>query len=165
MQVATAHRRDQRAKRLECNVAAVMTPMIVYELFCTEQHRFEGWFASADDYERQRGDALLTCPVCGDAGIEKLPAAKIGGFAEEAPKRAESRTQVAPPLAAVLQKIMAQTEDVGRQFPEEARRIHYEEAPKRAIRGVATAEETAALLEEGIDVLPLPGVRRSEDLN
>ncbi|HLU76568.1 MAG TPA: DUF1178 family protein [Burkholderiales bacterium] len=141
--------------------------MIVYELVCPHQHRFEGWFGSIADFENQRTGGLLSCPVCGDPGVEKLPSARIGGFAAEEAKEGTAVPSAAvsaqDTLAQLLETIMANTDDVGRQFPEEARRIHYEEAPRRAIRGIATVEETRELLDEGIDVLPLP--RRREDLN
>jgi hypothetical protein len=59
-------------------------------------------------------------------------------------------------LASFLEHVLANTEDVGRRFPEEARKIHYEEAPRRAIRGIATREETQDLTDEGVPVVPLP---------
>lgn len=145
--------------------------MIVFDLVCAHEHRFEGWFASADDFEQQRKDGLLSCPVCADGVIEKLPSARIGGFAEPAPAAgAVSKpatgdvAERSMNLARLLEVVLTHTEDVGEQFAEEARRMHYAEAPERAIRGVATRDETEALLDEGIPVLPLPLPRR-EDLN
>lgn len=138
--------------------------MIVFELACTRQHRFEGWFASAEDFDRQCQEGLLSCPVCADPKIEKLPSARIGGFAAPAPAATEPAAEVNARmrLSELRDAIIAHTEDVGRRFPEEARRMHYDEAPKRAIRGTATSNETQELIEEGIDVLPLPG---RDDLN
>lgn len=106
--------------------------------------------------------------MCGDANVEKLPSARIGGFAAaEKPQANEqpvASAQAAPSgLAQFIDAIIANTDDVGRRFVEEARRMHYDEAPKRAIRGLATADETRELLDEGIAVLPLP--LRREDLN
>jgi hypothetical protein len=139
--------------------------MIVFELICHEAHRFEGWFASAEEYERQEGASLLSCPVCGSPGVRRLPSAKIRKPAnppastpsQAAPASAESASkskEVA--LASFLEHVLANTEDVGRRFPEEARKIHYEEAPRRAIRGIATREETQELTDEGVPVVPLP---------
>ena len=132
--------------------------MIVFELICAERHRFEGWFASAEDFERQKGKGLLSCPACGDASIEKLLTAKIGRTDPVVPE--ESKPAAAPNLPEKLREmvdaILLNTEDVGREFPEEARRIYRKEVRQRSIRGVATGEETRDLLEEGIAVMPLP---------
>ncbi|HEY8507560.1 MAG: DUF1178 family protein [Burkholderiales bacterium] len=140
--------------------------MIVYELVCTQQHRFEGWFASAEDFERQRKCGMLSCPVCADPDIAKLPSARIGGFAQPEPSEqqqaAPSALEFHKQVAQLLEAIIANTDDVGRRFAEEARRIHYEEAPRRPIRGVATLSETRELIEEGIAVLPLPIPPREE---
>lgn len=140
--------------------------MIIFELGCVSGHRFEGWFGSSEDFHGQRDRGLLECPVCGSHEVARIPHAKIA-VAEPAapapPRREPPAPQPQPSpaerfqaVAAFVQQVMAQTEDVGRQFPEEARRIHHEEAPNRAIRGVASPQETRELLEEGISVLPLP---------
>lgn len=141
--------------------------MIVFELICAANHRFEGWFASGEDFEQQRHGGLLTCPVCSTDRVAKLPTAKLGRSASAKaaePARQEAKVQVAAPtsaqlgaaVAAFIDVILQATEDVGRAFPAEARRIHREEAPRRGIRGTATREETEALLEEGIAILSLP---------
>jgi hypothetical protein len=140
--------------------------MIVYELICADEHRFEGWFASAEAFERQRDSRLVACPVCSSAAIEKLPSARIRRGAQPAP---EERVPAVPApkqppvaqratmtLASFIDHVLQNTEDVGARFPEEARKIHYEEAPRRGIRGVASPEDAEALAEEGIAVLPLP---------
>jgi hypothetical protein len=80
--------------------------------------------------------------------------------APTAPAKARSTTEVT--LATVVREILARTEDVGRRFPEEARRIHYEEVPPRPIRGVATAQEAQDLADEGIPVVSLPIPPRGE---
>ena len=137
--------------------------MIVFELVCPDSHRFEGWFASAEDFDHQKAHGLLSCPVCADSDVKKLLTAKIGGKAEVA--EAPSKEGVKAPQAGrarprdmneMIDLILLNTENVGEQFPEEARRIHRKETPQRNIRGVATAEETAELLEEGVAVMPLP---------
>ena len=134
--------------------------MIVFELICADRHRFEGWFASPDDFEGQKARGLLSCPVCSDSGIEKLLTAKIGR-PEAEPSRENAQASVAPAgrsrkLHEFIDAILLNTENVGEDFPAEARRIHYKEIPQRNIRGVASGEETRELLEEGIAVMPLP---------
>ncbi len=160
--------------------------MKVLDLQCALGHRFEGWFGSQDDYDAQCAQSLLTCPVCGGSEITKMlsaPRLNLGHGA--APEVAPSANLPAPPgappsavispapavsqppdaatlqhmQAAVMkmvQHVMANTEDVGSKFAEEARKIHYGESQERHIRGQATRAETDALIEEGIDVLPLP---------
>ncbi|MGA0569414.1 DUF1178 family protein [Variovorax sp. VNK109] len=145
--------------------------MKVLNLHCTSGHAFEGWFASEDDFQSQHARGLVTCPMCGDAGITKgLSAPRLnlrGGRAEAqghvaASDDARQEVMAAPPdpkLQAAwfkaVRELMAKTEDVGERFADEARRMHYGEAEERNIRGQATAGETRELLEEGISVLPL----------
>ncbi len=143
--------------------------MIVFELICAGDHRFEGWFGSSEDFEAQRGRGLLVCPVCGSDQVRKLPAAKIrragagagtGESAVSTGEPADGKTEVT--LAAFIDHILRTTEDVGRRFAQEARKIHHQEAPSRGIRGVATRDEAEALTEEGIAVFPLPIPPRSD---
>ena len=141
--------------------------MKVLNLQCSHGHAFEGWFASHDDFESQRERGLLTCPVCNDAEVSKMPSApRLNLGAQHAPEpaaQAETRelAQVTPQhLQAAWMKmvrhVMAHTEDVGPKFAEEARKIHHGETAHRNIRGQASREETEALLDEGIEILPLP---------
>ena len=145
--------------------------MKVLDLHCAHTHSFEGWFASEDDFQDQLARGLLECPVCGDNAIAKLPSAprlNLSSGAEPEQSRAvtppASQGDVAslPPAAMqaawlhMVRQVMAQTEDVGERFAEEARRIHYGEADERAIRGQATRAQTEELLDEGIAVVPLP---------
>ncbi len=137
--------------------------MIVYELACTNEHRFEGWFASADDYARQRETSLLRCPLCDDADIERRPSAnvQVGRAVVPAAERGDKSAPVIGGEAEalkLLRRLVEQTENVGAAFPEEARKIHYEEAPQRAIRGQASREESEALREEGIEFMSLPNL-------
>jgi hypothetical protein len=149
--------------------------MIVYDLICAQQHRFEGWFASADDFTRQRERTLIRCPLCDDAAIERRPSANVQvGHATAPAEPAEDRKEVDRKEVAVaggdghvlklMRRLIAETENVGRAFPEEARKIHYEEAPKRGIRGQATHEEAEELRDEGIDFMSLPNAL-TRDLN
>ncbi len=143
--------------------------MIVYNLSCTNEHRFEGWFASADEFERQQNEKLLNCPLCGSDNISLLPHASYvsTGSAEPAaqPEASAPRPKGVPRtyanlgeelLVNLIDKVIENTEDVGRAFPEEARKIHYKEAPERHIRGSASSKEVDALREEGIEVVALP---------
>ena len=137
--------------------------MIVYELACAQEHCFEGWFASADDYAHQRKRSLVRCPLCDDAAIERRPSAnvQVGRALAPATERpvelpAEAATGAQAQVLKVLRKMVEDSEDVGAAFSEEARKIHYEEAPQRSIRGRATPEESDALREEGIDFVSLP---------
>lgn len=124
--------------------------MKVLDLQCSHGHVFEGWFASHDDYESQRERGLLTCPVCEDAQVNKMLSAPRLNLAQTPPQ------QIQAAMLKMVRHVMANTEDVGTQFAEEARKIHYGERAERNIRGQATREETEALLDEGIDVVPLP---------
>jgi hypothetical protein len=140
--------------------------MKVLNLQCSHAHGFEGWFASEDDFQGQLARGLVECPLCGDAQVTKLPSAprlNLGAAAPEAPKEAPKQEVMSAPNAQLqaawmqlVKQVMANTEDVGERFAEEARKIHYGETEDRGIRGQATKEETQALLEEGIGVLPLP---------
>ena len=134
--------------------------MKVLNLRCGHDHRFEGWFASDDEMHSQLGDGRLACPLCGDTAISRLPSAPhvmVAGTPQPAPPRetvpAEQTRQ-----AAVLQRlrqVIANTDDVGERFADEARRIHYGEAEERAIRGQATPGEVRALIDEGIEIIAL----------
>lgn len=148
--------------------------MIVFELQCGQRHRFEGWFASAEAFERQHAAGEIGCPVCADPTILKVPSARIqrakGAASDRVPPAttessghpAKSQVAAKPApgqqmtLAAFIDHVLVNSEDVGERFAEEARRIHRDEAPRRSIRGQSTPEETEALLEEGVPVFPLP---------
>jgi hypothetical protein len=144
--------------------------MKVLDLRCANGHRFEGWFASDDDFIEQNGRRLIECPLCADRGIGRLPSAprlNLSGARapEEAPAPAQPAATPADLQAAWLgavRQMLASTEDVGERFAEEARRIHYGETPSRGIRGEATPEERVALHEEGIEVVAIPVPRALE---
>jgi hypothetical protein len=125
--------------------------VIVLNLLCDQGHRFEGWFASGEAFRDQSQRHLVHCPQCQTSGVSQLPSA---------PHVKRGATDVTIPAMAQLHEALVsmarKAENVGERFPEEARRIHYDEAPARSIRGVATADETRELLEEGIAVLPAP---------
>ena len=144
--------------------------MKVLDLHCHEGHVFEGWFASEDDFQSQNQRGLVQCPWCGDSSISKrlsAPRLNLGAkppVPAPAQPTASAGSQEAVALPPALQaawlelarKIAANTEDVGKRFADEARRMHHGETEERAIRGQATPDEAAQLLDEGIAVLPLP---------
>jgi hypothetical protein len=175
--------------------------MKVLDLQCSQQHSFEGWFGSEDDFQSQLAGNLVQCPMCGNAEITKKlsaprfnlgkSAALISAAETAAASKNEAmassaiastelaaqqtvkpnqtlqspqRPNLSPEAAEVMQAawlevakhVMANTEDVGNSFASEARKIHYGEADERAIRGQATPDQTMELIEEGIDVMPLP---------
>jgi hypothetical protein len=146
--------------------------MIVFDLLCGGGHRFEGWFGSTADFSAQKERRLLSCPSCGSSQVERVPSASRVNLGAQPPKPAPA-TPAAPertpqmegkdPFAIaqmlysrMLDELLTKTEDVGREFPEEARRIFYQEAPARAIRGEATQEQHDELVDEGIPVARLP---------
>jgi hypothetical protein len=146
--------------------------MKVLDLKCSHDHRFEGWFASADEFESQLLRKLVACPVCSTTEVSRMPSAPRLNLSTtrsdrtEQPSDGNSAPQVVPQPQAgpaiqaralqLMREFLAKTENVGDRFAEEARRMHYDEAPARNIRGVATPEDAHALMEEGIDVMPLP---------
>ena len=138
--------------------------MIIFDLQCVNGHGFEGWFASSEEFTRQQETQLVRCPICDVAQVERLPSARVHvkksaatmdqPAARDAPQ--EAIAGVPADLVAKLREIVRNTEDVGEKFPDEARKIHYEEIPARAIRGKASREEAQALTDEGIEFSPLP---------
>jgi hypothetical protein len=138
--------------------------VIVFDLGCENNHRFEGWFTSTEDFEHQIGGKLVSCPMCGNANIVRLPHASYvkSGSKERAPRNAAAGNQQqyanvgVEALAKLVEHIVENTDDVGPAFPEEARKIHYREAPERHIRGTASRDEVEAMKDEGIEVVALP---------
>lgn len=150
--------------------------MKVLNLQCVrQQHSFEGWFASEDDFQDQLARGVLECPLCGAQEIQKLPSApRLNlGAAREREATPPDAMPAHPPASMTdmfapadpayqatvlraLRELVARTEDVGERFAQEARRIHYGETAHRNIRGRASAREAMELLEEGIEVMPLP---------
>jgi hypothetical protein len=137
--------------------------MKVLNLRCAQGHGFEGWFASDDDFTSQNGRGLVECPLCGDKTVSRLPSAPRLNLSGSAAREPVAEAQAADPQAQqqaawmkAVRHMMANTEDVGERFAEEARRIHYGEIEHRGIRGQASANEREALKEEGIETFSLP---------
>jgi hypothetical protein len=141
--------------------------MKVLNLRCANGHGFEGWFGSEDDYLSQSDRGLVACPLCADTGITRLPSAprlNLSSAREPVAQPVSASPPVTVPSDIELQAtwlravrhVMANTEDVGERFADEARRIHHGEAQPRGIRGQASRDEAIALVEEGIEVAMLP---------
>ena len=134
--------------------------MKVFNLRCGHEHRFEGWFASDEDFIAQGERGLVACPLCDDKTIVRLPSAPrlnvttTRGDASVPPAPGEiAAARAQGRWLRAMRDAIAATEDVGERFPEEARRIHYGEAQERGIRGQATAEDAEALRDEGIEIV------------
>ena len=135
--------------------------MKVLNLRCAADHRFEGWFGSDADYESQSERGLVECPVCGDRAVVRLPTAPRLNISKSREPSAQAESPaiemtVQSAWLKAMRHVLANTDDVGPRFAEEARKIHYGEADERAIRGQATRDEARALEEEGIEVMSLP---------
>jgi len=138
--------------------------MIIFDLRCSRGHSFEGWFASGDEFTRQQAKQFVRCPVCDDASVARLPSAKVRVSKSEVVTReptppaptSDAIAGLSPEFLAKMREVVRNTENVGARFPEEARKIHYNEVPARAIRGQASRDEAQALSEEGIEFASLP---------
>jgi hypothetical protein len=150
--------------------------MKVFDLQCSQGHCFEGWFGSEADFVDQQARALVDCPLCGDGHVQKMlsaPRLNLGRAkaqemqdtqGDDAPAHgtastnhvalAAPQTEATQALLHLARELLARTQDVGKRFAEEARKIHYGEAQARPIRGQATPQQTRDLLEEGVQVMP-----------
>lgn len=162
--------------------------MIHYQLLCSQQHEFDGWFQSSTAFDKQAKAGFVECPVCGDVRVsralmapavatrEALPA-PVANAAAAAPPAAAPVPEAAPPqmaaggpmpahIRAMLQRMRAEVEKhcdyVGPAFAEEARRMHRGESDKRGIYGETTPAEAEALADEGIEIARMPWVPRAE---
>jgi hypothetical protein len=147
--------------------------MKVLNLQCSQHHVFEGWFGSEADFRSQCTRSLVQCPICGDPSVTKMLSAPrlnlSGATAPQQPPTAQStvgpvsdtsefvpsRNALAAAWVEMSLRLAANTKDVGDQFAEQARRMHYGETEAQAIRGQTSLAQARELVEEGIDVLPL----------
>lgn len=145
--------------------------MISFSLKCSCGHQFDSWFQSNDAFEKLQKAGMVTCTACGGTEVAKELMAprvrpsrnKSTAPAEPAPEpatqpalSAPANSEVATAIEKLRQAVESNTEDVGKKFATEARRIHEGTSPERAIRGEATAQDAKKLLDDGIPVLPLP---------
>jgi hypothetical protein len=145
--------------------------MIIFDLNCEHGHRFEGWFQSAEAFDAQREKGLVSCPACGSTEIRRIPSVVHLSRASVESPPVPAGVAVANPGGELLDAyrrlvaaLIAGSEDVGAEFADTARKIHYLEVPERSIRGQASEEEFKALRDEGIDVLRIAVINK-EDLN
>jgi hypothetical protein len=144
--------------------------VIRYSLACAAGHDFDSWFRSSADYDKQRAKALVACPACGSTAIEKRIMAPALARTDKGPARKDkSREDLAPvammspqekefrkKLRELREHVTKNADYVGDRFPQLARQMHEEEIEKRSIYGEAKPAEVRALLEEGVEVQPLP---------
>jgi len=142
--------------------------MIIYDLECDAKHCFEGWFKNADEFSEQQQNGMLMCPICGSDSVRKLPSATYIGKAssatvDEKQSVAKSELNKHQALQFVHDYINKNFDDVGSQFAEEAKKIHYGESEQRNIRGTATADEIMSLKDEGVQAVQLPPAPYDKD--
>ena len=150
--------------------------MIRYNLRCDRSHTFESWFQSSSAYESQEKRKLVSCPSCGSTRVERAIMApqivsKKGrevAVPEPAAVPAESTTTESTPLLMAQERelraklkelrdhITKNADNVGERFPNEARKMHYGDIEHRPIYGEASPDEARALIDEGVEVSPLP---------
>ena len=151
--------------------------MIHYSLVCHKGHDFESWFASSAAYDKQAKRGLISCPLCGSAKVEKAIMAPrlarrdkstpvLARVEESAPAPSAAPTPVAiispqerefrAKLRELRDHLTANADNVGKKFPEEARKMYYGDIEHRSIYGEASPQDAADLHEEGIEFLPLP---------
>jgi hypothetical protein len=140
--------------------------MIRYDLICDKGHEFDGWFSNSASYDKQAKRGLVECTHCGTTKIKKQIMSP--GIPSKSNKKSEpsvrmSAGPVDPRAEAMVQMmrdyrkhVETNAENVGKNFAEEARKIHYKETEERGIYGQTSSEEAAALIEEGIEIHPIP---------
>lgn len=141
-----------------------------FQLECNNDHAFEGWFRSNDDFEKQQKRGLLECPMCGTHKVSKTlmaPSVATGRTKDKIAVAAgqAAQQQMMAKMMELAKEVKSKADNVGEKFPEEARKIHYGESEARAIYGKATTDEVTELVEEGVDILPLPDVPDDDKVN
>ena len=130
--------------------------MIVYNLKCDNSHEFEGWFQSGAAYDDQAATGKLVCPMCSSRKIEKAIMAPAVSGTKKTGIAADELKKMRQFMTGMRKYVKENADYVGTKFPEEARKIHYGETEERHIYGEATLEEAKELIEEGVEVAPLP---------
>jgi hypothetical protein len=134
--------------------------MIRFSLHCDHGHEFEGWFRDNADFDRQSERKLVSCPVCNSPDIQKslmAPAVSTSRSKEQvAIAMGEAQKQMLEQMRELSRKVRENADYVGDQFAEEARKIHFGETEARGIYGEASKEDVHSLIEDGVDVMPLP---------
>ena len=130
--------------------------MIVYNLRCHNRHEFEGWFKDSAAFDSQAKSGRVVCPICESKKVEKAIMAPAVAGAKKLTTNSEERKKVRQFMTGLRKYVQDHAEYVGPRFAEEARRIHYGETEERQIYGESTVKDAVELVEEGIDVAPLP---------
>ena len=134
--------------------------MIRFSLHCDKEHEFEGWFSSSKDFDGQSERGLVECPLCGSREIGKslmAPAVAVSKDTSARPLAMDpERREMMRKLRDMVQAVKQNSEDVGERFADEARKIHHGEAEARGIIGKASADDAKSLIEDGIEIAPLP---------
>ncbi len=134
--------------------------MIKYSLRCSEGHNFEAWFSSSKAYEDQTQDSLVLCPLCDSREINKnIMSPNIGKKGNKSNTNNDVK-KIEVMMNKVRKHVEKNYEYVGKKFPEEARAMHYEEKESKDIYGESSIEEAKELIEEGIDIHPIPGINK-----
>lgn len=135
--------------------------MIIYDLRCNNGHDFEGWFKDYQDFEDQKNQDMLCCPICDDSHVEKiLSTLSVVSSKEEKRKEIEAGKKLAD---AIYEFVDKNFEDVGPDFAKTATEMHYGLDEKRNIRGTTTPAEEKTLEEEGVEFLKIPLPPRPDD--
>ena len=138
--------------------------MIVLDVACSAGHRFEGWFASNDAFEDQRGRGLVSCPSCGDTTVER--ALSVPRIAGKRSNETPSPKQVLATIAAMQAVSLKNSTWVGKEFAGKARDMAEGAIPHATIHGEATPAEAKALRDDGVAVMPLLcPVAKPSDIN
>lgn len=138
--------------------------MISFNLHCEREHEFEAWFASSTAFEDQKQRGLLECPICSSRDVTKaLSAPNIASARRKDAARAVEAQRHAVMLSKFRSMIESTHENVGDNFAEEARKIHYGETEERGIYGKASGEDIVELIEEGVQIAPLPWTDEDEN--
>jgi len=134
--------------------------VIRFSLHCDKDHEFEGWFSSSKDFDGQSERGLVECPVCGSRQIEKSLMAPSVAVSKDTPARPlamdPEKREMMRKLRDMVQAVKKNSEDVGDRFADEARKIHHGEAEARGIIGKASSDDAKSLIEDGIEIAPLP---------
>jgi len=138
--------------------------MIAFDLQCTQGHKFEGWFDSVQDFEDQKNQGIVMCPMCGDTEIRRLFSPftiKSAQRGSDQPAGESAEVDPAKVMRAFYRHVLNEFEDVGASFAKEALKIHYGVSEKKKIRGITTADEEQTLKDEGVEYMKVP-VPRSD---
>lgn len=142
--------------------------MIKFNLICDKEHDFEAWFSSSSDFDDQQVAGYVTCPMCGSSEVEKalmIPAVATSRGQEKKKQMTKSaaRQEAMKTIQKMVTEVKENSENVGEKFPEEARKMHYGESDNRGIYGKASHDEVRELVDEGIDITPLPDLPEKQN--